>query len=262
MSFFELGKRILGKKLEQRTAAASALPRVDKGLPLGATVGGILEIPRASFALLTGSLVRVPEAAQLPIEAIGRVRLEADTDILVHRYYTGVGDLQGRGLSFLQVMSNADGIVDMGYYQIGCRQIPQTTEEQEAFMGRGFGLGEVDYWMAEDQLRELKLPMAQILEILAGQEALNFKRDLDGGEYVAPLVGRETRIDDEFGEKGLTQKVRFMPYVRTLPDGNTERLLVSFEVVESVNGVAKTRVHINFLVGLGLDQQKVRVLGA
>lgn len=263
MNIFEFGKRIFGKKLDQRAAAAGrAMPRADEGLPLGAMVGGILEIPRASFALLTGSLVRVPDSAQLPIEAVSRVRLEADSDLMMHRYYTGVGDLQGRGLSFLQVIGNSDGIVDVGYYQIGCRQIPQTAEDQAAFMGRGFGLGEVDYLMAEDQLREMNLPMEQIIELLAGQDALNFKRDLDGEDYVAPLVGRETRIDDAFGQTGLTKKVRFMPYSRTLPDGNVERLLVSFDAVDSVNGVAKTRVYVNFLVGLGLDLQKVRVIGA
>jgi hypothetical protein len=56
----------------------------------------------------------------------------------------------------------------------------------------------------------------------------------------------------------MRQNVHFMPYERTLPDGNEERLLISFEVVESLDGQDKPQVHIDFMVGINLDPLKVK----
>lgn len=269
MSLFELGRRIFNKKLDQHAAAAATgkVARADNDLPLGARIGSLIEVPRASFALLNNSLVQVPATAQLQVSAISRMRLDADADLGLYRLYTGCGaNRMGDGESFLQVLTSADGIQDLAYYQFLFRQIPVTEDDQAPFLGKGFGLGETDYFMGTDQLRELGLTEAQIATLLGEEEALHFVRDTPGGDYVPPFTARENRIDDPYGETGLTQKVWFMQYARQLPDaglcmsGGQERLLISFEVVDSFDGQSKPRVHVDFMIGLSLDSHKVKVL--
>lgn len=69
--------------------------------------------------------------------------------------------------------------------------------------------------------------------------------------FVPPYRGTETRIDDATGAKGLSQDVFLTPYVRALTDGSREYLLISTEVVHSIDGDASKRsVHVDFMVGL------------
>lgn len=260
MGLFELGKRIFGKQLEAATKAPAG-SRVDTDLPMGAQVGGLIEIPRSAFAILDGSLLRLPDAAQMPITAVSRVRIDADPELPLFRFYTACGvDRKGDGESFLQVLGQGEDIRDIAYYQFLCRIVPTSAEEQAAYQGNGYGLGDRDYWMAADLLQTSGLSEDAIAALLAGEDALHFVRDTPGGDYVPPFSGRETRIDDGQGETGLTQRVWFMLYARTLPDGNTERLLISFEVHESFDGQRQTLVKVDFMVGLTLDRQKVKVL--
>ena len=49
-----------------------------------------------------------------------------------------------------------------------------------------------------------------------------------------------------------------MPYVRTLPDGGREYLLITTEIVESVDGDANRRgIHVDFVVGIPIEQERI-----
>ena len=265
MGLFNLASRVLDKKLDDAARAhAPKLDRVDTGLPFNAQIGALLEVPRTDFAVLSGSLLAVPKSAQLPIVAVSRVHLDVDDDLALFRLYTDAGaDRTGAGQSFLQVLchaSNVDDIRDLAYYQFLCRQYPVSDEEQAPFRGEGFGLGEVNYDMAEEQLATIPQAAGNISALLAGAESLSFTRDAPGGDYVAPYTGRENRLDDAVGEKGLTKQLSFMPYVRDLDGGRQERLLISFDYIRSMDGKSAPAAYVDFLAGLALDRNKVKVL--
>lgn len=264
MNLFNLIGRIAGKKLDSKAAAAHNVPRVDLGLPLGARLGGLLELPRAQFAVLDNSLLTVPAVAQQEIVAASRIRMTNTADLPLFRLYTDCGNGRaGNGEDFLQILGEGDEIRDVAYYQFLCRRVPVTAEEQEPYQGQGYGLGELHYWLGADLLQEAGLGSDKIAALLAptgDDEALLFQRDAPGGEYLAPYQGVETRIDDPYGEKGLTQRLWFMTYARELAGGVQERLLISFEVQDSFDGQSKPRVHADFMVGLGIDPQRIKII--
>lgn len=262
MSLIELSRRMLAKGLAKHQATQA--PRQDNGLPYGAKIGSLIEVPRASFALLDGSLMKVPAAAQMQIESVGRVRLAADPSIELYRLYTSKGDARtDAGQSFLQVLMDNGQPVEATYYQQLFRTLPTSVEEQEAYLGKGFGLGELYYTMAADQLAMCGLSDTQIAAMLGETEAIEFLRDTPTTvqvDYVPPYVAIENRLDDAAGDNGLRQRMHFMPYTRELPCGGRENLLISFEVVESVNGLRAPAVHVDYLAGLTLEPQKIKVL--
>lgn len=265
MGLFDLSRRVAAKKFDDAARAhAPQLNRVDTGLPLNAQIGALLELPRADFALLDRSLLVTPAAAQIPIVAVSRIHLDADDSLALYRLYTNVGiDRSGAGASYLQILCR-DGqpgeIRDVAYYQFLCRQYPVTDEDQAPFRGEGFGMGEIDYSMAEDQLQDIPHAAHSIDALLGEDDALHFTRDSPGGSYVAPYTARENRLDDAVGEKGVTKQLSFMPYVRDLPNQKQERLLISFDYVESMDGRSAPTVYVDFMAGLSLEPNKIRVL--
>jgi hypothetical protein len=262
MSILQLGKRIVEKRIDQAHADHNALPRVDVGLPYGAQIGSLLEVPRASFAILDGTLLKVPASAQQQVQAVGRVRLDADPSLEVFRLYTDVGDRQtDAGQSFLQVLTKNGQPVEATYYQQLFRLVPATAEEQEPYLGEGYGLGDLWYNLGDDMLALAGFAPEKIAKLLGDAETLDYQRDTPvTSDYVHPYTAVENRLDDPTGTKGMRQKMHFMPYVRALPDGNRENLLISFEVVDSVDGSREPAVHVDFLVGLTLEPLKVKVL--
>lgn len=266
MGLFELSRRVIDKKLDDAAKAhAPKLERVDTGLPFNAQIGALLEVPRAEFALLDGSLLTTPKEAQMPIVAVSRIHLDVDDDLALYRLYTNSGvDRTGAGQSFLQVLCAAgdiENIRDIAYYQFLCRQYPVTDEEQAPFRGEGFGLGEVNYLMGDDQLATIPHVAGNIPALLVGgEDVLHFSRDAAGGAYVAPYTARENRLDDAVGERGLAKQLSFMPYVRDLANSKQERLLISFEYVKSMDGKSAPAVYVDFMAGLALDRQKIKVL--
>jgi len=189
------------------------------------------------------------------------VHLDADPKFTLYRLYTHCGvDRQGEGQSYLQVLASGDDIRDVAYYQFLNRQIPVTEEEQAPFRGQGYGLGDIDFWMGDEQLAEAGYSADAIAALFGGADALNFKRDTPGGNYVAPFTGSETRLDDAIGDLGLKKSLSFAPYARQLAGGAEERLLISFEVVETMDGQPTQQLHVDFMVGLALDRQKIKIL--
>lgn len=265
MSLFNLTSRILDKKFDDAARAHAPKPdRVDTGLPFNAQIGALLELPRTDFAVLDGSLLTVPKSAQLPIVAVSRIHLDADDDLALFRLYTDTGlDRGGDGASFLQVVCRAghvDDIQDLGFYQHLCRDFPITDEEQAPFRGEGFGLGEQDYFMEADILATMPPVANRIQEVLGGNEAIQFVRDTPGGFYVKPFEAGENRLDDAVGEKGLHKRLSFTPYARSLAGGQTERLLISFDYVKTVDGSRNRAAYVDYWAGLPLDRNKVKVL--
>lgn len=262
MSVFELGKRIFGKKLAAVTSSANALPRQDIGLPYGAQIGSLMEVPRASFAILDGTLLKVPASAQMQVQAVGRVRLDADPSLEMYRLYTDSGARHNdAGQNFLQVLVQNGQPIEATYYQQMFRVIPTSAEEQAAYQGNDYGLGEQWYHLGADQLALAGLTEQQIAALLGDAETLEFERDTPvDHDYVRPYTAVENRLDDPTGMKGMRQKLHFMPYVRELPDGNRENLLISFEVVDSFDGTRAPSVHVDFLVGLTLEPMKLKVI--
>ncbi|MEX3983939.1 DUF2491 family protein [Paraburkholderia sp. EG287A] len=265
MGLLTLTSRIVGKKFDDAARAhAPKLDRADTGLPFNAQIGALLEVPRTDFAVLDGSLLDVPKSAQLPIVAVSRIHLDADDDLAVFRLYTDTGhDRGGDGASFLQVVCRAGNLADVqdiGFYQHLCREFPVTDEEQAPFRGEGFGLGESDYFMEADLLSTMPQAAGRVPEILAGGTAIQFVRDTAGGTYVKPFEGGENRLDDAVGEKGMHKRISFMPYARSLAGGQTERLLISFDYVKTVDGSRNPAAYVDYWAGLPLDLNKVKVL--
>lgn len=262
MSIIELGKRIFGKRVAQAQAAREALPRQDVGLPYGAQLGSLMAVPRASFAVLDATLLTVPASSQMQVTAVGRVHLDADPSLTLYRLYTETGNRRtDAGQSFLQVLATGDTVAEATYYQHLFRLTPTTVEEQEAYLGQGYGLGDLWYNLEPEQLALSGLTADQIALLLAGTDAIAYQRDTPSTQdYVLPYTAHETRIDDPAGMKGMRQKMHFMPYVRELPGGQRENLLISFEVVESVDGLRAPAVHVDFLVGLTLEPLKLKVI--
>jgi hypothetical protein len=49
-----------------------------------------------------------------------------------------------------------------------------------------------------------------------------------------------------------------MPYARQLGDGSKEYLLITTEIVQSVNGDARKRgIHVDFVVGIPVEQERL-----
>jgi hypothetical protein len=266
MSLFNLAGRILDKKFDDAARAhAPKLDRADTGLPFNAQIGALLEVPRAEFALLDASLLTVPPSAQMPIVAVSRIHLDADDSLALFRLYTSTGrDRDGAGASFLQVVCRAghvDDIQDLAYYQHLLRQYPVTDEEQAPFRGEGYGLGDQTYEMADDQLTQIPHVAANLSAYIENSEdAVAFTRDTPGGNYVAPFGADENRLDDAVGEKGSRRRMSFMPYIRDLEGGHQERLMISFDYVKTVDGRSSANCYVDYLAGLALDRNKVKVI--
>lgn len=260
MSIIELGKRIAQKHLAQRSQ--ERLERQDEGLPYGARIGSLLEVPRSSFALLEGSLLTVPGSAQAAIEAVSRIRVDSDASLELWRLYTHTGEPStGKGQAFLQVLTRQGAPVEAVFYQQLLRLIPATEEEQSAYQGHGYGLGSLEYCLGRDLLSKCELDEKQINTLLGARRVLVFARDTPvNSPYIHPYTATENRLDEPFGMKGQRQRMVFMPYARALGDDQSESLFISFNVVQTRDGRVSPAVHVDFSVGLALEPQKLKVL--
>ena len=49
-----------------------------------------------------------------------------------------------------------------------------------------------------------------------------------------------------------------MPYVRRLADGSREYLIITTEIVESVDGDERRRgIHVDFVIGIPMEQERI-----
>ena len=244
----------------KRGLAADA-PRADDGLPLGARIGSLVRLQQAPLlrASTDGSLIALPEQADIRIVAVSQIRLNLGGH--VYRYYLSTGDRDEQE-KFLQVYQNTQGVVtEILFCSQLTRVIPETAEDQDAYMGvSGAGLGDRSYTLSREQLAASGLDAADLQLVFGAGDGLNYWRD--GGDpdiaFVPPYAGSETRIDDAAGQRGLRQDICFMPYVRQLRGGGNEYLLITTAILTSVNGDRSRRgIHVDFVIGIPLEQQRL-----
>jgi len=242
-------------------AAAVDTPRADDGLPLGARIGSLVRLQQAPLlrASADGSLIALPEEADIRIVAVSQIRLNLGGQL--YRYYLSTGDRDEQE-KFLQVYQNAQGAVtEILFCTQLTRVIPETAEDQDAYMGAsGAGLGDRSYTLSRQQLAASGLDAADLQLVFGAGDGLDYWRD--GGDpdlaFLPPYAGSATRIDDAAGQRGLRQDIYFMPYVRQLGGGGNEYLLITTAILTSVNGDRSRRgIHVDFVIGIPLEQQRL-----
>jgi hypothetical protein len=232
--------------------------RTDDDLPLGARIGSLVGIQQSPLlrAVADGSLIALPDADDTRIVAVSQIRLKQSGGL--YRYYLETGDLDDKE-KFLQVYQNASGEVsEVMYCSQLARVIPESAEDQDAYTGQaGAGLGDRSYTLWREQLADLGLD----LELIFGaSDGVDYWRDAGDPEvsYMPPFTGTEVRLDDAGGSSGLRQDMYFMPYVRELRSGGHEYLLITTEILHSVNGDASKRgIHVDFVIGIPVEQQRI-----
>jgi hypothetical protein len=246
----------------RRDGAESAAPQPeDRGLPLGARIGSVVDVQMSPLlrANANGSLVALPEAEDGRILAISQFKLSMAGRL--YRYYLVKGDQDERE-KFLQLyVDERDEVKEILYCTQLVRFIPTAAEDQDAFTGaHGNGLGDLQFSLWRGQLEECGVDGAMLASAFGEQEALDFERDVGDPEagFVPPFTGTETRIDEASGMQGLKQQMYFMPYARRLGDDSKEYLLVTTEILQSVNGDARKRgIHVDFVVGIPVEQERL-----
>ncbi|OFA05666.1 DUF2491 family protein [Duganella sp. HH101] len=236
-------------------------PRTDRDLPLGARIGSVMQLQQSPLlrAAGDGSLIALPGEGDPCIVAVSQIRLQQSGGL--YRYYldTGERDTKER---FLQVYQNAQGqVAELMYCTQLARVIPETAEDQEAYMGlAGAGLGDRSYTLWREQLGDVGLDEADLALVFGDRDGVDYWRDAGDpdAEFVKPFSGTETRLDDSSGRTGLRQEMYFMPYVRELRGGGKEYLLITTEIINSVNGDASKRgIHVDFVIGIPVEQQRI-----
>jgi len=238
--------------------SVAAKPAVD-ALPLGARIGSLVGIQQSPLlrAVADGSLIGLPEAADTRIVAVSQLRLKQSGGL--YRYYLDTGDRDDQE-KFLQVYQNASGEVsEIMYCTQLARVIPQTVEDQDAYTGQsGAGLGDRSYTLWRQQLEDD--PGLDLDLIFGASDGLDYWRDAGDPEagFMPPFTGTEVRLDDASGRTGLRQEMYFMPYVRQLRGGGHEYLLITTEIIHSVNGdTSKRGIHVDFVIGIPVEQQRI-----
>lgn len=237
---------------------ANEAPRTDGDLPLGARIGSVVGIQQSPLlrAAGAGSLIALPDASDTRIVAVSQIRLKQSGGL--YRYYLETGDRDDKE-KFLQVYQNASGEVsEIMYCTQLARVIPETAADQDAYTGQsGAGLGDRSYTLWRQQLDHLDLDLDLIF---GASDGLDFWRDAGDPEtpFMPPFTGTEVRLDDASGSNGLRQDMYFMPYVRELSSGGHEYLLITTEVIHSVNGdPSKRGIHVDFVIGIPVEQQRI-----
>jgi hypothetical protein len=239
---------------------SAAAKREDDGLPLGARIGSLIALQQTPFirASSNGSLIVAPGPSDTGIVAVSKIKLNMAGGLF--RYYLAKGDTDAKE-KFLQVFKNAQGeVAEIMYCSQLARVIPETAEDQDAYTGQaGAGLGDASYTLWREQLADT-LDEADLQLVFGDSDRLDYLRDAGDAddEFVVPFHGSETRLDDAGGINGLQQEMYFMPYVRQLAGGGNEYLLITTEIINSVNGDTSRRgIHVDFVIGIPLEQERV-----
>jgi len=236
--------------------------RADDGLPLGARIGSLVQMQQSPIirAQANGSLIATLDAGDDRVLAVSQLKLEPHTAL--YRFYLVKGDEDGKE-KFLQVFCRPDGAIAEILYCTGlARVIPESLEDQQAYTGEaGYGLGDPGYTLWREQLADM-LSEADLAGVFGDLDRIDFTRDALAHEagFVAPFRGQEIRIDDAQGKHGLRQQLYTMPYVRQLAGGGRETLLITTEIVDSIDGDAgKRSIHVDFVIGIPVEPERITV---
>lgn len=239
-----------------------ATARADDHLPLGARIGSLVQMQVSPIirAQSGGSLIAMPAAGDTRVLAVSQIKIEPSTTF--HRLYLVTGDANADE-KFLQVFDRADGsVAEILYCTQLARVIPETADDQDAYTGvAGYGLGDASYTLWREQLADMVSP-ADLANAFGDNDQITYARDAGSGDaaFFQPFTGKEIRIDDAQGMKGLKQELYFMPYVRELADGGREYLLITTEIIDSVDGdTSKRGIHVDFVIAIPLEQERITV---
>ncbi len=234
--------------------------REDAGLPLGARLGSLvqLQVSPVIRSQGNGSLIGTPADGDTRILAVSQIKLQLEGGL--YRFYLAKGEQDARE-KFLQMYCDEQGdVAEILYCTQLARVIPETAEDQDAYTGvAGAGLGEHDYALWREQLADT-LSEQQLRQVFGDAERIDYRRDIGAPDaaFVAPLRGTETRIDDAAGMQGLRQEIHYMPYVRDLPGGGKEYLVITTEIIASVNGDGGKRgIHVDFVIGIPVERERI-----
>jgi hypothetical protein len=245
--------------IAEKKGVADGAARMDEGVPLDARIGSVVQMQHSPIirAQADGSLIAMPEAGDTRILAVSQMRLQPDTEL--YRLYLDKGDEDAKE-KFLQVFCGDDGkVAEILYCTQLARVIPETADDQDAYTGQaGYGLGDQGYTLWREQLADT-LDEATLATAFGDGERIDYMRDAGGAaSFVKPFTGREIRIDDAKGVRGLRQEMYFMPYVRELAGGGREYLLITTEIIESVDGdTSKRGIHVDFVIGIPMEQERI-----
>ena len=244
--------------IAEKKGVAEGEARMDEGVPLDARIGSVVQMQASPIirAQASGSLIAMPDAGDSRILAVSQMRLQPSTEL--YRLYLDKGDADAKE-KFLQVFGGDGAVAEVLYCTQLARVIPETADDQDAYTGQaGHGLGDPSYTLWREQLADT-LDDAVLATAFGDAERLDYRRDAGGASaFVQPFKGRETRIDDAQGKHGLRQQMFFMPYVRELAGGGREYLLITTEIIESVDGdAAKRGIHVDFVIGIPVEQERI-----
>jgi hypothetical protein len=235
--------------------------RVDDGLPLRARIGSLVGLQQSTLirAAAEGSLVTLPAPGDIRILAVSQLKLNQSGGL--YRYYLDKGDIDAKE-KFLQVYQNPQGeVAEILYCTQLARVIPETADDQQAYMGEaGYGLGDRSYTLSRDQLAASGMDDADLDLVFGAADGIDYWRDAGNPDtaFIAPFTGTEVRLDDAGGRQGLRQELFFMPYARQLRSGGKEYLLITTEIIHSVNGDAGKRgIHVDFVIGIPVEQERI-----
>ena len=258
--------KLFNRASSDSTEQHHAGQREDANLPLNARIGSVIAIQKSPLirAISQGSLITLPDEGETLIRAISRIQTDMSGNL--YRYYLHVGDDQ-HAEKFLQLYANDTGAIsELMYCSRLTRLIPETIEDQQAYLGEaGYGLGDSSYTLWRSQLEDMGLNNADLSAIFADAESLVYQRDVGTAEqdFVSPFRGVETRIDDAIGKQGLKQDIVFMPYSRKLGGENGDQreiLLISTEIVESEDGdSAKRGIYVDFMIAIPVELERLVV---
>jgi hypothetical protein len=184
-------------------------PRTDRDLPLGARIGSVVSMQQSPLlrAAGDGSLITLPDADDNRIVAVSQIKLKQSGGL--YRYYLETGDGDDKE-KFLQVYQNGAGqVAEVMYCTQLARVIPETVEDQEAYMGlAGSGLGDRSYTLWRAQLDDIGLDEADLDLVFGDSDGVDYWRDAGDpeAEFVTPFSGTETRLDDASGHTGCGRK--------------------------------------------------------
>lgn len=234
--------------------------REDEDLPMGARVGSLVQFQQTPVirAQSHGSLVGMPGDVDDRIVAVSQIKLNLEGAL--YRFYLAKGDHDANE-KFFQVFSGRDGqVAEILYCTQLARVIPETAEDQDAYTGvSGAGLGDSSYTLWREQLADT-LGEIELAQAFGDADHITYTRDAGspGTSFVAPFSGRETRIDDAGGMQGLKQDIYYMPYVRQLAGGGSEYLVITTEIIASINGdTSKRGIHVDFVIGIPVEQERI-----
>jgi hypothetical protein len=189
------------------------IERIDSFLPNSIRLNGYAIIPETEFLTYQAlnSILPTPEFSSMKIMAVSFISISENTKI-----YRAYLDFNLLNLNAIFIMVTEEGIskevTDQIYFITLKVDFPQTIEDWEPYLNKGFGLGE--YYYTKDN--------GDVYTRISGIEGENFS---------SPFVVKEEGILDPAGQKGWKAELSYHLYQRELSDGSLEYMLI--EVIDS-----------------------------